>query len=416
MTAEGVSILSIIVNFILGVVKLFLGFISGSIALTADGIHSSLDVFSSLITYIGFKIAKKPIDEKHPYGHWKAESLAGFLVSILLALTGFWILYEASERFFGAKTASFSLTAIITVAVCALICEILARIKFYYGEKSNSLSLIADAEHSRADGLSSVGVLIGLLLIPYFSYADAIIALGIGVYILFEAFKIGKEITESLLDVANKDIEERIKKICQTHKIEISDIKTRKIGSFNSAEIKINLPKKLKVEEVEKITNILEDRLKKNIPELKQIVISIKAYDMRRVVILPRLGKEIGKLEGFEKIGPEKKGERIILPLEERKLSSYFGAKEYLIIDIEKGKITREEKMKNPYFETDSPRGARFAKAIRADEIVVKQIGPNAKQNLENFGIKVKIVEDNKSIEDVKEDILKNINKDEKEN
>lgn len=414
MKPQSVSIISTIVNFGLGISKLIFGFLIGSVALIADGIHSGLDVISSFITFLGLKTAKKPVDEKHPYGYWKAESLAGLFVAIFLAVSGVWILYEAIIRFFGEKLVNLTKGAIIVVGLSIIIAEILARLKFHYGKKHHSLSLVADAEHSRADALSSIAVLAGLFLTKYFNLADAIIALAIGFYILFQAFKIGKEITDSLLDVANKDIEERIKKICRVHRIEISDLKTRKIGAYNSAEIKIKLPPKLKVDEVQKITETLEERLLKNIPELQQVVISIEAYQMARSVILPKLGKRIGVLEGFEKIGPEKLGKRIILPLEKEKISNKFGATQYLVIDMKDKQILFKEIIKNPYFEPrpqkfeeGAPHGARFAKAVRADKVVTPQIGPNAKQNLENFGIEVEIIQPEKNLKDIIEELKK---------
>ena len=407
MTPTVVSIISIWVNLGLSVAKLVFGFLIGSVALIADGAHSGLDILSSFVTYLGLKMAKKPVDEKHPYGYYRAESLAGFLVALLLAITGILILEEAIQRFFGAELVKFSIPAILVVIISIGITELMARLKFRYGEKFQSLALVADAEHSRADALSSVGVLIGLVLIPYFNLADAIAALGIGGYILFEAFKIGKEITDSLLDVVDRDIEERIRKICRAHQIEISDLKTRKIGAYNFAEIKIKLPPKLKVEDVQKITETLEERLLKNITELKQIVISIEAYNMARTVVLPKLGKTIGELEGFEQIGPKKVGERIIVPLEGEKISPRFGTSQYLVIDKKNGEILIKETVKNPYFEKNSPKGTRFAKAVRADKILTCQIGPNAKQSLENFGIEVEIIPSEKKLEDILTEIKK---------
>ena len=410
MTPRIVSIISTFVNFGLGALKLIFGFLIGSVALIADGIHSGLDVFSSFVTFLGLKTAEKPVDEKHPYGYWKAESLAGLVVAALLAVSGVWILYEGIMRFFGEVPVKFSISAIVVVVFTIIITEVMARIKFYYGNKFKSLALVADAEHSRADAISSVGVLLGLVLVNYFNLADAIVAIGIGGYILFEAFIVGKEITDSLLDVANKDIEGRIRKICQSHNIEISQLKTRKIGAFNFAEMKIKLPPKLKVEEVQKLTNLLEERLLANIPELKQIVISIEAYQMSKSIVFPKFGKTIGMLEGFEKIGPEKKGKRIVVPLEGERINSRFGAEKYLVIDVKNGKILTNKIIKNPYFEENSPHGARFVKAIRADKILVYQIGENAKQNLNNFGIEVEIIPQDKKIKDILEEIAKKEN------
>jgi cation diffusion facilitator family transporter len=401
MKPQHVSLISVFTNIGLGGSKLIFGFMTGSAALIADGIHSSLDVFSSFITFLGLQIAKKPEDEKHPYGHWRAETLAGFFVALILGISGIWITIEAIGRFFGEGVVKLNLGAIIVVIASVIFAEILARLKFYYGRKYRSLSLVADAEHSRADAISSVGVLGGLFFIQYFVLADAIIALGIGIYIIFEAFKIGREITDSLLDVSDKDTEERVRKICSSHQIELSSLKTRRIGAFNSAELKIKVPPKLKVEDVQKIIETLEERLLNNIPELKQVVISIEAYNVTKNVVLPKLGKKIGVLEGFEKIGPEKKGERIIIPLEGEEIGASFGTKQYLVLDKNEGEVILEEKIENPYFKEDSPKGSRFAKAIRADKIVTFHVGDNAKQGLENTGIEIEIISPKEKLEEV---------------
>jgi cation diffusion facilitator family transporter len=400
MKDETVSLISVFSNIILGLLKIVFGIFANSIALIADGLHSGLDVVFSFVTFLGMRTAKKPEDSKHPYGYLKAESLAGFFITILLGITGLWIVFEAIKRFLGKTPTFFSLQTIIVIIFCIVLQEALARVKFLYGKKFQSLALIADAKHSRADVFSSIGVLIGLFLVKYFSLADAIVALGVGSYILFETFSIGREITDSLLDVANKDVEEKIKTICNLHKIEIADLKTRKIGAYNFAELKIKLPPKLKVEEVGKITKKLEEKLLESIPELKYVVISIEPYDMKRSVVVGFLGRRFCEEEGFEKIGPKKIGERIIIPIREDKVWK-FGSKEYLLVDLKSGKIQRKEILKNPYFSQSSPRGIRFVRAVEADKVITYHIGPNAIEKLKNLGVKVQLIDPNKNIEEI---------------
>ena len=103
------------------------------------------------------------------------------------------------------------------------------------------------------DVISSIGVLLGLILVKFFVLADAIVAILIGFYIIYQVFNIGKEITDSLLDVSNKDLEEKIKKIINEYKLsgpsfglEIFQLKTRKIGGTNFAELKVKLNPGLK--------------------------------------------------------------------------------------------------------------------------------------------------------------------------
>jgi cation diffusion facilitator family transporter len=404
MNQETVSILSTFVNLILVIFKLILGFLINSAALLAEGIHSGLDVFSSFVTYLGIKAAKKPVDEKHPYGYYKAESIAGLVVTFLLFISALWILYEGGERFFKAEPVYFSLAAIVLMVFSTGINEIMARLKFKVGQKTESLSLVADAEHSRADVISSLGVLLGLFLIKFFPLADAILAVLIGLYIIFECFSLGKEVTDSLLDVANKDLEEKIKEICKKEGIEVSGIKTRKIGPANFAEIKINLSPQLKIDQASNISKSLENKLLDTLPELKYAVISVESHEFKEGAIVPRFAKRFGFRRGFEPIGPKKQGKRIIIPIEQGEISEHFGVAEYLVIDRdEKGKILFKEFIKNPYFEEKYGHGTKFAKAISADTIITKHIGENAKRNLEASSVEIKITQKQKLEEVLKE-------------
>lgn len=404
MGQESVSILSTFVNLILVICKLSLGFLINSAALLAEGIHSGLDVFSSFVTYLGIKTAKKPVDEKHPYGYYKAEGIAGFVVTLLLFISALWILYEGGQRFFKLEPVYFSLAAIILMLSSVIINEAMARLKFKIGQKTESLSLIADAEHSRADVISSLGVLLGLFLIKYFPLADAILAVLIGLYIIYECFGLGKETTDSLLDVSNKGLEEKIKKICQENEIKVLEIKSRKIGPANFAEIKIALDRRLKVDEATNISKSLENKLLDALPELKYVVISVESHEFSEGVIVPRFAKRFGFRRGFEPIGPKKQGKRTIIPIEKGEISEHFGVPEYLVIDQDdRGKILRKEILKNPYFTEETGHGAKFVKAVSADKIISRHVGENAKRNLEAASIEIEITEKEKLEEVLKE-------------
>lgn len=409
MDQEKISLLSTLVNLLLAAAKLAVGFLVNSVALIADGIHSGLDILSSFITFLGIKVSRKPVDKKHPYGFYRAEGLAGFIVTLVLFVSAVWIVWEGIERFINVKPAVFSFWAIGLMALSAILNEAMARLKFYYGRRYESLALVTDAEHSRADALSSAGVLAGLFLVKYFGLADAIIAILIGLYIIWESFRLGKEVTDSLLDVSSEDVEKRIRKICQAHRIEVFEVKTRKIGGANFAELKINIDPKLRVDEVGKITKVLEERLLRNIPELKYIVISIKPHDVKTKLILSEFGPKICASEGLEEVGPRKIGERTIIPIEKGRISDSFGATEYLVVDTKEDKILQKEIVKNPFLEKGSPHGARFVKAVSADRILTKSIGANAKKNLETFNIAVKILAQDEELEGVLDKLKRQI-------
>lgn len=138
---EKIAILSVFVNLILAVGKTIIGFITNSASVLAEGIHSGMDVFSSAISFLGIKIAKKPVDKKHPYGHYKFEVLSGLIITMLLFATGLWIIYESYKGFLNPQLISLSYLALGIMIMSIILNETTARLKMHYGKKENSLSM-----------------------------------------------------------------------------------------------------------------------------------------------------------------------------------------------------------------------------------------------------------------------------------
>ncbi len=276
-----VAILSVLVNFILAFGKIFVGFIARSSSVLADGIHSGMDVLASGISYFGIKMAKKPVDKKHPYGHYKFEVLAGIIITIILFFTGLGIIYEAYRGLIEPKEVSVGTLSLGVMLFSALVNEVMARIKIHYGKKENSISLLSDGVHSRADVFTSLAVVVGLLLTKYWSYADSLLAILIGAYIIKESVALGKEATDSLLDVsAGEEVENKIREIARREKIDLEELKTQKKGSVITANLKIRLPKNLSVEEASKISEHLRKCLVKEIENLEYVAIQIESHDV----------------------------------------------------------------------------------------------------------------------------------------
>ena len=303
---EKIALLSVFVNLILAIGKILIGFLAKSASLLAEGIHSGMDVISSGISLIGIKISKKPVDKKHPYGHYKFEVLSGLIITILLFITGVWILYEAYKGFINPKIVSLSYLALGIMLLSVVLNEVMARLKIHYGKKENSLSLLSDGVHDKVDVYTSIAVLIGLIIMPYWIYIDSILALIIGLYILKESFSLGKEATDSLLDVsAGEKIEKQIKDILEKENIEISDLKTQKKGSAVTANLEIKLPNKINVEEATKISNSLKKSLIKNIEPLEYVAIQIKSHDITNSYFKAKdfVSKITGKGFGWQRKG-----------------------------------------------------------------------------------------------------------------
>ena len=259
---QKIAAISILANVVLAGGKLLAGFIAGSGAVFAEGLHSGMDILSSAISFVGIKIAKKPVDEKHPYGHYKFEVLAGFIITIILFLTGLFIVADSVREFGNPSPVTIGYLALGVMLASAVINEIVARLKIHYGKKENSVSLLSDGFHSRVDVYTSLVVFAGLFLTRYWIYSDSALALLIGLYIIKGSFSLGKEAVDSLLDVsAGEEIEKEISSIAKVQNVEIESLKTQKKGSAITANLEINLPSNLRVEEATKISDSLREKL-----------------------------------------------------------------------------------------------------------------------------------------------------------
>jgi len=288
---EKIAKISVLANVVLAGGKIVVGVLSNSASVLAEGVHSLMDVFSSLISFFGIKISKKPADKEHPYGHFKFEVLAGSLITLILFGTGLVIIYEAYQKFKTTSLIKIPILAFSVMIFSAIINEIMARLKIYFGKKENSVALISDGVHSRIDVFTSLAVFVGLILNKYWIYTDSIIAFLIGIYIVKESLSIGKEAIDSLLDVsAPPEIENKIREIAKNQGIEISDLKTQKKGSVFTANLEINLPKNLNVDEATKISESLREGLMKEIKNLVYVAIQIKSHEVETGFYKPAFG------------------------------------------------------------------------------------------------------------------------------
>ena len=385
---ESVSILSTLANLVLGLLKIGLGLAAKSSALTAEGLHSTTDVVSSAITFVGIKIAKREPTKEHPYGWGRAEVLAGFVVTAFVALASLGIIREAVTSIFsGEHEASITFLPLLVMTISVAVNEVMARLKIKVGQKEESLALIADGKHSRVDVLSSAGVLVGLGLARFFPIADSLTALFVGIYVLYETVILGKEITENLLDVADAEVEEEIRKIVREQQVDLITLKTRKIGARTSAELEISLPTETKISRADDLVSELQKALIAKIPRLEYVVVQIKGIGKRSRMLREQCA------ETLERLGPTKKGRRVITPYRDGKPYDDFGAPEYLVTDYKSSKgqtrVSGQTLIKNPYYKIGRGHGVRFAQAVQADEVKTSNIGENARKALRDLKITI---------------------------
>ena len=174
--ANKVSIITIIGNVILSVIKLLAGIIAHSTAMISDAIHSASDVFSTFVVIIGIKLSSKEPDKEHPYGHERLECVAAIILAMVLFITGLGIGFEALKNILHGNYSDLQIPGIL--ALIAAIVSIVSKEAMYwytryYAKKIDSSALMADAWHHRSDAFSSIGALIGIggaRLGPYYGF------------------------------------------------------------------------------------------------------------------------------------------------------------------------------------------------------------------------------------------------------
>ncbi len=188
-----ISWISIILNILLFAIKLWVGILYASVALIADAWHTLTDSVSSFAVLIGIKIANKPADDQHPFGHGRAELISTIFVGFLLALVGFNFTYESILKLRNHEVAHYGMSAIVVTAISLIIKEIMAQYSIFIGKKTSSKSLVADGWHHRSDALSSLIILIGLFLGEYFWWMDGVLGIIVSLLIFYTTYSILKE-------------------------------------------------------------------------------------------------------------------------------------------------------------------------------------------------------------------------------
>lgn len=216
------TIIGIVLNAFLAIIKAVAGVLGNSYALVADAIESSFDIFTSFITWIGLKTASKAPDEDHPYGHGKAEPLAAIVVSLSLIAAAILIAIQSIENIRTPHQAPAAFTLIVLAVVVALK-EGLFRFVHKIGSEVGSNAVKADAWHHRSDAITSatafIGITIALIGGKGYESADDYAALIASVIIVFNAYRIFMPSFAEIMDTAPAGtLVEEVKEIALTVK------------------------------------------------------------------------------------------------------------------------------------------------------------------------------------------------------
>lgn len=273
---------SIIVNIILTVFKITAGVVGNSNAMIADGVHSASDIVTSVGVLFGNFVAKKPQDDDHNYGHEKAETLAAFVLSMILIVVGWEIGFKSAKLLFNLQDVKIPTVLPLAAAVVSIIFkEYQYFITIRVAKKINSPSLMADAWHHRSDSLSSLGVLIGIGgAMMGFKFLDPVAGIVVSLMVLKVGIEILKDSANELMDYSVPKEEEIMMRdiILETEGVNsITNLRTRKHGPVVYVDLAICVEPTITVLEGHEIAHRAEDALKEKIENVKGVSVHLDA-------------------------------------------------------------------------------------------------------------------------------------------
>ena len=292
-----VTVVGVVANLALSLLKGVVGFISLSSALIADAIHSLSDLLSDAVTLWAIYISRKPIDNSHPYGHGKFEAVGTFFISLMLILAGFGIATHSINQL--NEPVVPGILAVWIAAFSIVSKELLYRYASYVGHKHQSRILLANAWHHRTDAISSLVALAGIVgAVLGYPLLDPIAAIVVSGWIIKTGLAIGYE---SLMELTDKGVEQDILKSINEVLTEIKGVehfhkvRARRMGPYMLVDLHIEVAQTISVSVSHQIAERVRFSIVNQIPSVNEVLVHVDAenHPEENPVKLMRPQKEI---------------------------------------------------------------------------------------------------------------------------
>ncbi|MCS7123438.1 MAG: cation diffusion facilitator family transporter [Candidatus Aenigmarchaeota archaeon] len=282
-----VAVLAFVLNFLSFLLKFFVGMLSSSLAILAESFHSLFDSLCSLTAYFSLKISSKKPDEKHLYGHKRAEPLASIISSLLLLIFLCFVLNESIQRMLEPKTITMNFIILIMALFLLPLNYFIYRLEYSIGKREKSLPLLADSLHKKTDIFLTTSVIISSIGIFYFKLPiiiDPILSIFVSIVLLKN---IGGIISDSVDTIIGKspgrEFLRKVYKICYS----FDDIKSihkimgERIGNHVYLDLHLGLKENISLKKASYICEKLKKEIKKEMKEVKDIIIFPHPYKFR---------------------------------------------------------------------------------------------------------------------------------------
>jgi cation diffusion facilitator family transporter len=271
------------INAVLMIFKMAAGYWGHSEAVFADGIESACDFVAIFSTMVALKLGRKPFDEKHPYGHGRAESLAALLVSLVILGTGAWILFNSVHSVIDGKFQSPGIIAVVAAFLTIIIKEWLYRFTQKTGTQLASPSLLAIAKDHRKDAITSISTLAGVTGAWFgFGILDPLAAGLTSFFILHIGYQTLRDAAHDLMDgSAPPDFIAEVTRLAESvERVEhVHDIRGRRTGQYMVIDLKLEMDPSMTVKESHDIATQVKKRIFDGFPNVGDVMIHINPHD-----------------------------------------------------------------------------------------------------------------------------------------
>jgi cation diffusion facilitator family transporter len=272
-TKTGAAKLLIAVVVGLIVLKVLVSWLTGSISILAQTADSLLDLIAGIITFSAIRIATKPPDEEHPYGHGKIEDIAAVIQGILIFVVGGLIIYTSIGRIIRGTQIELAEAGAAMMLISIVTSILLSHHLMKVSRATGSIALEANARNIAADVYSALAVLIGLVVVRITGFAtvDSIIAIGVAIYILKIGYDTIRKPISGLIDTKLPRSQESLIKTClMDHNHEVVGfhaLRTRRAGSQHYIDLHLVMAKDMQLEQAHEVCDQIETEIQSRLPE-----------------------------------------------------------------------------------------------------------------------------------------------------
>ncbi|MEQ1734409.1 MAG: cation diffusion facilitator family transporter [Bacteroidia bacterium] len=257
------------------VIKIAAYYYTNSVAVLTDALESIVNVVASIIGLYSIILSSKPRDEDHPYGHRKVEFISSAIEGVLIALAGFIIIYEAIINFLHPHALGNLDIGIVLVALSAVINYVLGWWCKINGKKNNSPVLMSTGAHLQSDTYSTIGLIVGIIIIKFTNYAwiDSGVAILFSFIIIFSGYKIIRKSLSGIMDEADAEVVDKIIAIVNNNRranwIDIHNLRVIDYAGFYHVDCHLTIPYYLNIKQghaiMDELTDVLKNEFENNI-------------------------------------------------------------------------------------------------------------------------------------------------------